>query len=186
VTPNPYERTLRAVSDPLKEETRRVRKALLVWSLVSLAITVGGLFPNEISTFGLKVAPTSKAVLFALISAVVMYHDVAFTAYATSDAARWYIDLRSTEWEEDVANYEKYKAELLAAARLSAQDREFMEEHERRLGSLWRGEASGTYVRLSNAVPYISVFRATVEFLLPLVVGVGAFALVLSASLNAA
>ena len=154
--------------------------------MVSSAITVGGLFPSEISTLGLKVAPTSKAVLFGLIAAVVVYHLVAFLAYAASDAARWYVDLKSTEWEDDVANYEKYKSELLARSKLSAEDREFMEEHERRLGSLWRGEASGTYVRIESAVPYISLLRAVVEFLIPIVVGLGAFGVLVAASRNAA
>jgi len=186
VSANPFERTLRKVSDPLREETRKIRKTLLVWSLVSSAVTIGGLFPNEVSALGLKVAPTSKAVLFGLIAAVVLYHLVAFVAYAASDAARWYLDLKSTEWEDDVANYEKHKSELLAHTKLSAEDREFMEEHERRLGSLWRGESSGTYVRLESAVPYISLLRAIVEFLLPLVVGLCAFDLLVAASRNAA
>ena len=183
---NPYEQTLRRVTDPLREETRKVRKTLLVWSLAASAVTIGGLFPNEITALGLKVAPTDKAVLFGLIAAVVLYHLVAFCTYAASDAAHWYVNMKSTDWEVNTAAFEKEKAELLARAKLSEADRESMAEHERQLGSLWRAEASDTQSRIENAVPYISMARAVVEFVLPLVVGLGSFGLLVAASRNAA
>jgi hypothetical protein len=183
---NPYERDLRKVSDPLAEETRRLRKALLVWCLVAAAITVGGLFPSEITALGLKVTPTNRSVLAFLLAAVLGYHLVAFVSYATADFARWYVNHRSTEWEDDVANYEKYKAELLATAKLSEEDRNFMQEHERRLGSLWRGEALTNYLRVERAIPYISAIRAIVDFALPLISGVVGMWLLVRLGLSAA
>ncbi len=182
---NPYERELRKVSDPLRIETKRVRKTLLIWCLASAAITLAKLFPSEITALGMKVTPTSHAVLLGLMAAIVSYHLVAFIVYASADFTHWYINHRSTEWEDDVANYETYKTELLAKTKLSEEDRQFMEEHERRLGSIWRGEASPLLQRIEAVIPYISVARALVDFLLPIVAGVVGTYLLVVGSRNA-
>ncbi len=171
---SPFERDLRKVSDPLADETRRVRKSLLVWCLIAVAITVGGLFPSEITTLGLKVTPTNHGVIAFLIAGIIAYHAAAFLTYAASDFARWYLNHRSTQWEDDVANYERYKAELLVKAKLKDEDKRFMEEHERRLGSIWRGEASRIHTHVERAIPYISGARAFVEFLVPVLASVAA------------
>lgn len=182
---NPYSRDLRKVSDPLRDETRKVRKTLLVWCLAALAVTLGHLFPSEISALGMKLTATSHAVLLALMAAIVAYHLVAFVVYASADFIHWYVDHMSTEWEDDVANYEVYKGELLAKAKLSEDDRQFMEEHERRLGSHWRGKPVQTYTKIQAVIPYVSVARALVEFLLPLLVGAVGLYLLVVASKNA-
>ncbi|AVG16859.1 hypothetical protein CFN79_13920 [Chromobacterium vaccinii] len=133
----------------------------------------------------MKVTAASHAVLLELMAAVVGYHIAAFLVYATADFAHWYVNHFSTEWEDDVANYELYKSELLAKTKLSEEDRQFMEEHERRLGSLWRGEAVKTYDRLQKVVPFISWARAVIDFLFPLVVGVIGLFLLINGSRNA-
>lgn len=176
---NPFDRELRKVADPLSEEARRSRKALLIWCLVAAAITLGGLFPSEITTLGLKVTTNDRVALLALIAIVVGYFLLTFLVYGASDFMGWYLRYRSTEWEEDVANYEEYKKELLARTKLSQEDREFMEEHERRLGAIWRAEAVDRYQRLAKAVPFLSAFRAAVEFLLPILAAVSAMYLLL-------
>ena len=168
---NPYSRELRKVSDPLRDETRKVRKTLLIWCLAAAAITLGQLYPSEISALGMKVTATSHAVLLDLMAAIITYHIVTFIVHASADFAHWYVDHMSTQWEDDVADYEAYKIELFNKAKLSEEDRQFMEEHERRLGSIWRGEASRIQQRVKVAIPYISFTRALVDFLLPLLVG---------------
>lgn len=176
---NPYARDLRKIADPLNDETRKVRKTLLIWCLASAAITLGKLFPSEISALGMKVTPANHAALMLLMAAIISYHLVAFLVYASADFAHWYVNHRSTEWEDDTANYEVYKTELLARSKLSEEDRQFMVEHERRLGSHWRGEPVRIYARIQAAIPYVSVSRAVVDFLLPILVGgVGLYLLV--------
>lgn len=182
---NPYSRDLRKVINPLREETQRVRKALLVWCLAAVAVTLGKLFPSEITALGMKVTATSHAVLLGLMAVVVPYHLVAFLVYAPADFAHWYVNHFSTEWEDEVANYESYKIDLFAKAKLSDADRQIMEEHERRLGSLWRGEASQTYVRLQKAAPYVSWARAVLDFCLPLAVGAVGLLLLICGSRSA-
>ena len=168
---NPFERDLRKVSDPLSEETRKLKRALLVWCLIAAALTLGDLFPSEITAFGLKVTPTNRSALSLLLIAVVLYHLVAFLVQGGVDAVRWYVNHNSTEWEDDVAAYDSYKAELFARSKLSEEDRQFMEEHERRLGAIWRGEALDTYQRVVKVIPLASGIRAAVDFLVPLVAG---------------
>ncbi|SCC91910.1 membrane hypothetical protein [Thiomonas sp. X19] len=182
---NPYARDLRKVSDPLKDETRKVRKTLLVWCLAAAAITLGHLFPSEIAALGMKVTPANHAALLLLMAAIITYHLLAFLVYASADFAYWYVNHRSTEWEDDSANYEVYKAELLSKAKLSEEDRQFMEEHERRLGSQWRGEPVRIYMRVQTAIPYLSVARALVDFLLPVLAGGAALYLLVVAARGA-
>ncbi len=76
----------------------------------------------------MKVTTTSHGVLLALMAVVVGYHIVTFLVYGAADFAHWCVNHFSTEWEDDVSNYEAYKAELLAKAKLSEEDRQFMEE----------------------------------------------------------
>lgn len=176
---NPYARDLRKVTDPLREETRKVRKTLLVWCLGAIAVTLGQLFPSEITALGMKVEPANRAVLLWLMAAIVAYHLVTFFVYASADFAHWYVNHASTEWEEDVANFEAYKSERLARGNLSAEEQEFVEDQERRLGSHWRGEPVRIYARVQAVVPVISLARALVDFLLPLIVGaVGVYVLI--------
>ena len=176
---NPYARTLRKASDPLKEETRRVRKTLLIWCLASVAVTSGKLFPTEVTALGMKVTATSHAFLLMLLALIIAYHLIAFGVYASSDFAHWYVDHFSTQWEDDVAVYESYKSELLAKTKLSDDDRQFIEEHERRLGAIWRAEPSNIFIRVERAVPFISIARALVDFLLPMAVGAGALYIII-------
>ncbi|WP_396434765.1 hypothetical protein [Limnohabitans sp.] len=182
---NPYARDLRKITNPLTNETRKVRKTLLIWSLASAAITLGKLFPSEISALGMKVTSANHAALLLLMAAIVAYHLVAFLVYASADFAHWYVNHYSTEWEDDSANYEAYKTEMLARSKLSEEDRLFMEEHERRLGSLWRGEAFGIYARIQTAIPYVSIARAIVDFFSPVLVGCAALYLLFDAARGA-
>ncbi len=185
MTLTPYERTLRRVSDPLSDESRKVRKTLLMWSLLAAAITIGGLLPTEISALGLKISPANKTTMYWLVAAIIGYHILAFIAYASADAARWYVTLSSTDWEEDEDNYQKYKSETLARSKLTQEDRDFMEEQEQRLGSLWRSDASSTYGRIEKAAPAISIWRALIDFALPIFVGFVALGLLTNAVFSA-
>lgn len=181
---NPYSRDLRKVENPLREETQKVRKALFIWCLAAIAITVGNLFPSEITALGMKITTTSHSVLLALMTLVVAYHILTFSVYAAGDFAHWYVNHFSTEWEDDLANHEAYKAELLAGAKLSEEDRVFMEEHERRLGALWRGEAVQTHTRLEKVIPYVSWARAFIDFLIPEIIGIASLYLLIDGYLN--
>ena len=177
MTLTPYERTLRRVSDPLSSESRKVRKTLLVWSLAAAAITIGGLFPTEITALGLKISPSNKVTIYWLVAIIIGYHMLAFLAYSSADVAHWYTNLSSTDWEEEQDQYQQWKSEALARPRLTPEDRDFMEEHERRLGALWRSEASDVQKRIEQVAPVISIGRALIDFVLPIIIGLVALGL---------
>ncbi len=59
-----------------------------------------------------------------------------------------------------------------------------MEEHERRLGALWRGEAVQTHTRLEKVIPYVSWARAFIDFLTSEIVGIACLYLLIDGYLN--
>lgn len=179
---SPFQKELRRLAEPLRDSTNKVRRSLLLWSLASLAVTLGKLYPSEVSALGMKVTATSHSVLLGLMALIVGYHIVAFIIYGASDFMNWYVADKNLAWEEDVAYWEGSKAEMLARTKLSDEDRELIEEHERRLGSIWRAEASRLHARVENTIPLVSRARAAFDFGLPIVVGIGAVVLLVRAA----
>ena len=147
---NPYARDLRKVTSTLSDETKKIRKSLFVCCLASIAVTLGKLYPTEITALGMKITPNSHSMLLLLMALVVTYHLLTFFIYASSDMAHWYVNHFSSEWEDDVANYEKLQSEAIEKSKLSEEDRKFMEEIERRLGSIRRGEGLKTGFETSS------------------------------------
>lgn len=72
--------------DPLSEVTRKERKALLGFSLITLAITWGNLVPKEIKAFDIKLDAPEQAGLFLSLSLALVYFLTAFVVYAYSDS----------------------------------------------------------------------------------------------------
>ena len=69
------------VLDPLSEVTRRERKALLIASLIALAISLGGLIPTEIQALGVKLSPPERDSILLLIALSVIYLLGGFSIY---------------------------------------------------------------------------------------------------------
>lgn len=76
-----------SVTDPLTEVTRRERKALLASCVIGLAISAGGLVPDEIETFGVRITPQQESLLY-IVGGVTAYFVVAFAVYAWADLKR--------------------------------------------------------------------------------------------------
>ena len=74
-----------ALSDPLKEETRKARLYLLGLSTVGIAIVKTGLVPREITTLGIKFGEADPQVLLDILALVILYFLVAFAVYGVSD-----------------------------------------------------------------------------------------------------
>ena len=169
---NVFERELRRIADPLSDETRKARKGLLMWSLIAITLTVGNLFPTEVTVLGLKITQTSKSALLLIATAVICYFLVSFVVYGAADATGWYFRQRSTEWEEDVANFEDYRKDILSESKLSDEDRQFLEQQETRLGAMWRyTDALPKYLKITKVSPYLSITRAALDFALPILCG---------------
>jgi biopolymer transport protein ExbB/TolQ len=77
-----------SVTDPLSEVTRAERKALLASCVIGLAISVGGLVPEKIETFGIEVSATQEQNLLQILAGVITYYLIGFSIYAWSDLKR--------------------------------------------------------------------------------------------------
>jgi hypothetical protein len=77
-----------SVTDPLSEVTRAERKALLASCVIGLAISVGGLVPEKIETFGIEVSAAQEQNLLQILAGVITYYLTGFSIYAWSDLKR--------------------------------------------------------------------------------------------------
>lgn len=74
--------------DPLRANTRKERRLLLVLSFIAIAIGQSGLIPTKIGALGIEVERTDQRALLLLLTVVVAYSLVTFIIYAASDFVR--------------------------------------------------------------------------------------------------
>ena len=77
------------LQDPLRDVTRKERRALLGVSTVAIAVAKTGLLPTEIVALGVKFSPADRAGLVSVAAFVVLYFMVAFILYAAVDFLAW-------------------------------------------------------------------------------------------------
>jgi hypothetical protein len=164
------------VSDPLGEVTRAERKALLLVSLISVAIAKGGLVLKEIPALGITLSPSEILSLLYLLIAVLLYYLVGFSIYGLSDL-------------------KKRKATLTAAlARPQALAKSMLEKHKEQfppqsgnsqgkqpvdLEQLKPLFALSGYARIANEVQKFATIRIFYDFYLPSIVGIASLITVL-------
>lgn len=126
-----------ALSDPLKEETRKARVYLLVVSAVGIIMVRTGLVPQEISALGISVADVKPQKLLDILAFVVAYFGLAFAIYGISDAIAWWHAYSGVTWPELQAEAQRaqkllrQKADAVREAELKRYDeidRELLEE----------------------------------------------------------
>lgn len=89
-----------ALSDPLKEETRKARLYLLVVSVVDIIMVWTGLVPKEISTLGISFEDVKPESLLDILAFVIFYFLGAFIIYGISDALAWWHAYSDVTWSE--------------------------------------------------------------------------------------
>ena len=160
MSPSPDEVRLR---DPLSDVTRKERRSLLGVSMLGIAIAQAGLVPTEIASLGVKLTEANQSTVLVLLGCVCLYYLAAFVAYAATDYVAWKTALRDAiveAWTQP-REVEKEKSE-----------QEVYREIE-------RSQRLETYLQTKNATTIIaellvlpaSRVRATLEFILPVVVG---------------
>lgn len=92
--------------DPLGEAARKERKALLVTSLIALAMATAGLVPSEINFLGIKMSLIKQPAIFWLIVAVVIYFLISFVVYAIPDFFKWWTRYRKWQFELEKESWE--------------------------------------------------------------------------------
>jgi hypothetical protein len=73
----------------LGDETRRERRAVLIASVIAVAIGAAEIVPTEITALGLKFSTGDRVRLLWIVGAIVLYLLISFLLHALVDAARW-------------------------------------------------------------------------------------------------
>lgn len=153
------------LGDPLKEVTRKERRALLGVSVAALIVAKTGILPGRIESIGVDFPAGDKPILLLIFASVIAYFLLAFVVYAASDFIAWQ---RSYHELIDKLEFEEaerqYKAEQAGMKNVVISIEPVNKPKE-----AWKSI-------LRRAIAPTSVTRASVEFLVPL--GVGLFALV--------
>ena len=148
------------LGDPLKEVTRKERRALLATSIAALIVAKTGILPGKIESIGIELPAAGKSTVLLIFAGVVAYLLLALIVYAVSDFIVWQRSYYELSDRLDFERAEKrHKAEQAGATNVIIG----IEPVNARLEA-WK---SG----LRFAIAPTSVIRALVEFLLPAVIG---------------
>lgn len=141
------------LKDPLSEVTRKERRMLLGMSMLGIALVKTGLVPTKISALGVEFDKTSQQSLFVILCLITFYFAVVFLVYAAADFLTWrqsLIDFRIQRKRNDMAISSDHVEEEVELRYQKHVDSE---------------------VLYMFAVP-VSILRALLEFLLPIVVSI--------------
>jgi hypothetical protein len=76
------------IVDPLSEVTRKERRNLLIFSVLSYAIFKTGLIPTKITALGVEFSSTDQTALLRVLAGLVAYFLLTFVVYGASDYLR--------------------------------------------------------------------------------------------------
>jgi hypothetical protein len=160
------------LSDPIRETTRKTRRTLLGTSTVALAVSWAGLLPEKITALGIELSIKNQGQLLILIAAVVGYFLVAFIVYAASDFVAWHFSYSGAIAKR---HWELVERELRSVGTPSPRT----DPHALLFAGPTPLPPLTALVR--HAFRPAAVVRAVVEFLLPLLIGLGGLVSVLRA-----
>ena len=148
-----------ALSDPLKEVTRKERVYLLGLSAVGITIANTGLVPQEITTLGIKFAEADRQTLLVIFALVILYFLAAFIVYGLSDLLAFLYSYSAANWDETASEETSSEEGVpeIKAVKIRAYD------------------------RAQLLSPSVAIVRAFFEFALPLCVGLYAIWALISA-----
>lgn len=177
---NPFDADIIRVTDPLSQNTRAVRKSLLVSSVIAIAVVKTGFIPTKISALGLEFSQADRGSMLWLIGAVVAFFLLSFLVAAFADFMAWRMSHMAKTWDEDSIGYENLRKSILEDKKLTDEEREALQEQERRVGALWRSAGHvGNDMLVQKLVGPISWARLAVEFVLPALVSITALTLLI-------
>ncbi|HEX8693240.1 MAG TPA: hypothetical protein VF746_12510 [Longimicrobium sp.] len=97
-----------ALYSPLGEEVRKERRALLVASIIAIAIGASGIVPTRITTLGIEFSSGDRIILLRIVALVILYLTFAFVLHAVLDGLDWHARYR--------AEIERLEADLRSGA----------------------------------------------------------------------
>ena len=82
------------LGNPLSDETRNERKALIALSAAGILIAKTGSVPSKIGALGIDFSPSDKHILLKALAMAIIYFAVAFVIYAFADFVSWRLSHR--------------------------------------------------------------------------------------------
>jgi hypothetical protein len=156
-------------ADPMSEVSSRERRALLLTSLLAVAVTAGGLVPVKVAALGIELSPPEQTRLLVLLALVVSYFLVAFLIYGLPELRRSLV--RQEIFKSNINDF------------LRAQPGGTQTDPRGPTGIFNSILADG---RLRLAKPFVGGYslRMAFDFIVPLVFGLEALALLIAAILH--
>ena len=180
---NPFEADIIRVTDPLSQNTRVVRKSLLVSSVIAIAVVKTGFIPTKISALGLEFSQADRGSMLWLIGAVVAFFLLSFLVAAFADFMAWRMSHMAKTWDEDLVEHSNLRKSILEEKKLTDEERETLQVQERYVGAMWRNAGHmGNYILVKKLVGPISWARLAIEFLLPTLISITALTLLIRTS----
>ncbi len=155
----PVEAMLR---DPLSDVARKERRSLLGVSVIAILVGKTGLVPAKIENLGVTFTAPERTALLWVFMMVVVYYTLAFAFYATSDFLTY---LHSVH-----LGRQEIRRQRLAGANVKDN---LMKPGDPEVSSPWR---------LTRWVAPASVFRAIIDFVVPVPVAVYAIVILWGAT----
>lgn len=153
------------VADPLSSVTRNERRSLLVLSVIGIAIVKTGLVPSKIEALGIEFSPGDQKSLLNILGMVNLYLLVAFSIYALADFIGWRARL-----ERQVGKYGRWWRDMRRERKdYAASGRTDWQEAEHFANRIYRAKFDLTLIAKAA-----SPWRAIVEFVVPILVGISA------------
>lgn len=169
---NPFEADIIRVADPLTAHTRGVRKSLLISSVIAIAVAKTGFIPTKISALGLEFSQADRGSMLWLIGTVVAFFLLSFLVSAFGDFMAWRMSQMAKAWDGEAVGYDNLRKSILEDKKLTDDEREALQEQERRVGAMWRNAGHvDNHMLVQRLVGPISWARITVEFVLPAFAG---------------
>jgi hypothetical protein len=171
------------ITDPLSDETRKIRKALLGISAASIAIVHMGLLPTKISALGIDFSASDRNALLVVLTLIVGYFLIAFIIYAFADFVAWRLNRSSTAYEIESSDYEKARQSILQGKReLTKEEEEELQMINTSEGNIWRGAYIKDDMWAAKVVPPVSVVRALFDFIVPVPIAIYAIIILIWAA----
>ena len=145
------------LKDPLSDVTRRERRSLLAASVVGVTMVKTGLVPEKISALGVELSKVNQRSLLIVLASMTLYFLIAFILYASSDFLAWRLSLF-----ESLGQIYVKRRKWITVKEAATDEDTLMDE-------FYRENKLRYFFLLSHP---ISLLRAVLDFLVPVVFGV--------------
>jgi hypothetical protein len=148
-----------ALGESLSEVTRHERRALLGVSIIGITIARTGLVPSKISALGVEFSQGDQKAVLGILGVVVGYFLIAFAIYSVADFIAWMSRRRDALQQS-----------------LDAKRQRLREQAAREYERIRNMQSKDPEIPDSAVVTFltlpVSIIRALLDFLLPMVVGI--------------